>query len=375
MLLVAALLVAGCSGAPPAPQHQPQVALAPPPSEGEQPIRDAELTPGVRFRFPDVLPGRLDVELTGPARPAYAQSGDGFAHLSQDPGQVVDVLTIVPADDVTTFRDPYLSDDELTASDEHAGLLVEPPDDVLSGFTAQPHLEVTAPQHPVTVAGVAAVALDLRVRELPPEAEFCRPPQESQRCASLLDASRFGQYVVEGLRFRLIRVDLPAGRLLVVQNLGTPEAQGLLDSAAFLDHPMPDELSGTRPVPYGDRLLEPGAAYGVELTGLGVGLTLAGPVSPTRSTSTAARLGELPARAVSVRLRPEALAVECAPGLNPQRCGVPLFADVGQLAIVGDGVVRVLETRVRDQPVTIVATDDPAGRALLGSLRFVELSR
>jgi hypothetical protein len=266
---LAALALAGCSAAPPAPP--PDVSLAAPGPAGAQPIDAAELTPGTLYRFADVLPGVLDMDLTVAQPEVFPYSGPSFAYLTGDQDGTTDVVTVLAADDVAMLNNPLRLPTPDTGADPASQLKAVAPGRLLAALTALPFLQVTKPAGPVTIAGLNGTAIDVRSLELPAEATSCGPG--APRCAGLLGAPNHLQYVVAGQELRLAQLDHPAGRLLVVQNLQEPRAQAVLDAVRFVPHALAPELGGATSLPYSTSPLDGGRTYGAALDDVGVGAT------------------------------------------------------------------------------------------------------
>lgn len=219
--------------APPAASATPTEAG--PSDEVEQPVDGTALDPGTRYTFADILPGPVNVELTAPEPPLYSRFAPSVAWLSPDEDGLTDALVILAASEIRVQRNPYVFP-PLTA-DPAAAITTPPvaPGELLSYFSQLPFLEVTSPERTFGVGGVDGRAIDLRIRDLPPEAEACAEFLGIPRCAGTIvmpDAGT-GFVVQPGQSIRFIEVELPSGVVLIQQNLDLPAAQAALDSLTF----------------------------------------------------------------------------------------------------------------------------------------------
>ena len=206
-----------------------------PTEEVERPVPGTELAPGTRYRFTDVLPGLVDVELTAPEPPLYNHSAPAVTWLSPDADGLTDALVILAASEIRVQRDPYVFP-PLTADPAQA-ITTPPvaPGELLSYFSQLPFVEVTTPERTFAVGGVDGSAIDLRIRDLPPEAEACAEFLGIPRCAGtiVMPTAETGFVVAPGQSIRFIEVELPTGVVLIQQNLDLPAAQAALDGLTF----------------------------------------------------------------------------------------------------------------------------------------------
>jgi hypothetical protein len=275
--VLAALAVAGCSTGPAAPP--PDVALSAPAPEVTRPVDGAALAPATTYRFADVLPGVLDVDLTPAAPGLFPQFGPLFAFLSGDEQFSSNVLTVVSAREMVLNAKPLHPAPSGPDLDPATQFVRLGADEALTRLAGQPFLEITVPQRPLTIAGVPATAIDVRVPELPAETEPCAPGDPP--CADLLVEPEFVQTVAAGEQLRLAQLELPVGRVIVVQNLQDPRAQTILDSARFHEQPLPQDFAGARRLPYYTGELDAEQAYGAVLAGTGVGVMTTTGAAPT----------------------------------------------------------------------------------------------
>ena len=235
------LFATGCSADEGADTAPSVASAAPtdvaPTDEVERPVSGTELEPGTRYRFADILPGLVDVELTAPEPPLYNQSAPTLAQLSPDPDGKTDALVILAASEILVQRDPYVFPDLM--GDPAAAMTTPPvaPVELLSYFSQLPFVEVTTPERTFGVGGVDGRAIDLRIRDLPPEAEACAEFMGIPRCAGTIymPAAGTGFVVEPGQSIRFIEVELPNGPVLIQQNLDLPAAQAALDGLTFLE--------------------------------------------------------------------------------------------------------------------------------------------
>lgn len=235
------LFATGCSADEGADTAPSVASAAPtdvaPTDEVERPVSGTELEPGTRYRFADILPGLVDVELTAPEPPLYNQSAPTLAQLSPDPDGKTDALVILAASEILVQRDPYVFPDLM--GDPAAAMTTPPvaPVELLSYFSQLPFVEVTTPERTFGVGGVDGRAIDLRIRDLPPEAEACAEFMGIPRCAGTIymPAAGTGFVVEPGQSIRLIEVELPNGPVLIQQNLDLPAAQAALDGLTFVE--------------------------------------------------------------------------------------------------------------------------------------------
>ena len=237
MTTAAFVLFATSCSADDGAEKAPAVASVAPTDQVERPDPGTELDPGTRYRFADVLPGLVDVELTAPEPPLYNHSAPSVAWLSPDADGMTDALVILAASEMRVQRDPYVFP-PLTADPAQA-ITTPPvaPGDLLSYFGQLPFAEVTTPERTFGVGGVDGRAIDLRIRDLPPEAEACAEFLGIPRCAGtiVMPTAETGFVVEPGQSLRFIVVELPGGVVLIQQNLDLPAAQDALDSLTFAE--------------------------------------------------------------------------------------------------------------------------------------------
>ena len=235
------LLATSCSADEGGNAAPPGASAAPtdvaPTGDVERPVPGTQLDPGTRYGFAEVLPGLVDVELTAPEPPLYLNSAPAVTALSPDADGLTDALVILAASEIRVQRDPYVFP-PLTADPAQA--ITTPPvaaGELLSYFSQLPFVEVTTPERTFAVGGVDGSAVDLRVRDLPPEAEACAEFLGIPRCAGtiVMPTAETGFVVEPGQSIRLIEVELPSGVVLIQQNLDLPAAQAALDSLTFVE--------------------------------------------------------------------------------------------------------------------------------------------
>ncbi len=179
----------------------------------------------------------MDVELTAPEPPLYNRFAPAVAWLSPDAEGLTDALVILAVSEMRVQRDPYVFP-PLT-EDPAAAVTTPPvaPGELLSYFSQLPFVEVTTPERTFGAGGVEGRAIDLRIRDLPPEAEACAEFMGIPRCAGTIymPAAGTGFVVEPGQSIRLIEVELPSGVVLIQQNLDLPAAQAALDSLTFIE--------------------------------------------------------------------------------------------------------------------------------------------
>ena len=251
------LMVTSCSAGEPA-EPPPTVATAAPTADVTEPIRDAQLTPGTLYRFVDVLPGVLDVDLMAADPPLYNTSRPMATILSPDVDFVTDGLAIMAAVGIRVPRDPYSSHAGVVTPADALEFLTPPPEAperLLSYLGQLPFVEVTVPERPFPVGGVDGRAVDVRIRDLPPEAEACGAPFGVPDCAHTISIPGVFGYIVEaGNALRFIEVVLPSGAVLIQQNLDVPAAQAALEGLTFVERAPPGEFAPARLVPFGGLL-------------------------------------------------------------------------------------------------------------------------
>ena len=273
--LLVTLLGSGCTA--PAAPPPPSVALAAP-SQAAEPVRDTALEPGTRYRFADVLPGVLDVELTAPDPQLYNTADATRAILSPDAAHATDGVAFMAAFAMRVQRDPYTPGDQIASDADVYRLTTPAPPDLFGYLAGLPFVAVTRPATPVTVGGIEGRAVDLHITDMPAEAEGCEL-DGVPRCATLVTMPGWGFNARPGQNLRFITLAAPGGDLVVEQNLDVPSAQAALDSVAFVERPSPDGFPGTRPVPFGG-VLAAGTQYAVpvpDAPGVGVTFSVSGP--------------------------------------------------------------------------------------------------
>lgn len=271
--LIAASVV-GCSTTPVAPATSTPslgVALGVGSSASARPIEGAEIEPDSPARFPDLLPGVLDVEVTVTEPPVFPFSGPGVVYLAGNPDFTNDVVTFLAADDVLLAGDPFHEPQSPDPADVSEQLVAVAPGQLLDRLADLPFLEITVPRRALSVAGLDSAAVDVRVADLPADTKQCEIA--GPVCAVLLVANGFAQSVVAGQELRLVELDLPAGRILIVQNLQDPRAQALLDGARYVEHTLAPVLNPARPMTYSAGPLAPDQLFGAELTTAGIGVS------------------------------------------------------------------------------------------------------
>ena len=108
VLSLVTLLGSGCAA--PAAPPPPDVALSAPSraaGPAAEPVKDTPLTPGTRYRFADVLPGLLDVEVTAPDPQLFTTFDPTRALLTPDTAHATDGLAFMAAFAMRVQRDPY----------------------------------------------------------------------------------------------------------------------------------------------------------------------------------------------------------------------------------------------------------------------------
>jgi hypothetical protein len=240
ILLASGLLLAGCgSSTPAADVSGPTTELTAPGSEDEDvetPIQNAALEPGVRYAAEDLLPD-LTVEMTGPDAALYYGSYPGVIALSSDANFRTDSLYLTDVDRLMVPVDPYLSLGAIATDADLVRVTSDPPEDLLDYAATRPMVDVLVPERSLTVAGVEGRAVDLRVRDLPPEAAVCGQGSGVgiPVCAVMIMAPGLAPLMQPGQDLRVIDLELPAGHLLLYQNLDVPQSQAVVDSLAFDD--------------------------------------------------------------------------------------------------------------------------------------------
>ncbi len=164
------------------------------------------------------------------AQVVVALSPDGdFGTGGSDAPHLTDAATLrVPVD-------PFLSPADI-ASDADLDRLSDPaPADLLARAMGLPVLEVVVPTRPMTVAGVEGRAVDVRVRDLPPEAQRCGQGSGVGLpvCAVLVLPRGSAPLVQPGQELRFVELEVPAGRVFVYQNPGLPEAPAVVDGLSL----------------------------------------------------------------------------------------------------------------------------------------------
>jgi hypothetical protein len=277
-LSLVTLLGSGC--ATPTAPPPPDVALSAPTraaGPAAEPVKDTPLTPGTRYRFADVLPGLLDVELTAPDPQLYSTFNPTLATLTPDAAHATDGVAFMAAFAMRVQRDPYTPGDQFASDADWYRLSTPAPPDLFGYLTGLPFVDSTPPT-PVTVGGVEGRAIDLHIRDMPAQAAGCEI-DSVPRCATLLMMPGFGFNAVPGQNLRFITLTAPGGDLVVEQNLDVPSAQTTLDSVAFVERPAPEGFPGAHPMPFGG-VLAAGTQYAVpvpDAPGAGATFTVFGP--------------------------------------------------------------------------------------------------
>jgi hypothetical protein len=239
VLALAAALVAACGSASGAPEELAATAVLTAPAGAEdtaqRPIQDAELAPGTRYRFEGLLPS-TPLELTGPEPPLYNYAVPGVVALSPDADFRTDALYLTDAAVLRVPADPFLSLGDIAGDADLDRLSLPAPADLLGHATGLPILEVVVAERPMTVGGAGGRAVDVRVLDLPPEAQQCGRGSGVGLpvCAVLVLPLGSAPLMQPGQELRLIELELPTGRVFVYQNLSLPEAQAVLDSLTIL---------------------------------------------------------------------------------------------------------------------------------------------
>jgi hypothetical protein len=247
VLAVLAVLVTGCSaddgdGHGDGNEAAAAATTTPtgPATDVAEPLEFQSLTPGTRYRFADVLPGLVDVDVTAPDATLYPVFDSAVVALSPEADGGTDAVAVLAPTEMRVPLDPYdfvhlfAGPDEVLAS---TTALPVAPEDVLEYLEQLPFVEVTVPERPVTVVGVEGRAVDVRIGDLPPAAEACAGVLGFPRCVgTVFMPAGIGFVVVPGESLRFIEVEPPGGTLLIQQNLDLPEAQAALDGMAFVPH-------------------------------------------------------------------------------------------------------------------------------------------
>ena len=242
VLWTATVLVAACGstvdeGAAPTPTAVLSVPAQAGDGDVERPIQDTQLDAGTRYRYDDVLPGTA-VDLTGPEPTLYSYATPGLIALSPDADFRTDSLYVTDLDVALVPDDPFQSLADIASDQDVRRLSRGAPADFLAYATALPFVDLVIDERPLTVGAVEGRAVDVRIRELPAEAVRCGRGSGVglPACAVLLLPPGSAPLAQSGQTLRLIEVELPAGRLLVYQNVDRPEGQAVLDSLTFV-HP------------------------------------------------------------------------------------------------------------------------------------------
>jgi hypothetical protein len=355
--LLVALLGSGCA-APVAPPP-PAVALAAP-TQAAEPVRDTALVPGTRYRFADVLPGVLDVELTAPDPQLYNTADATRAILSPDAAHATDGVAFMAAFAMRVQRDPYTSGDQIASDADVYRLTTPAPPDLFGYLSTLPFVDVTRPATPVTVGGVEGRAVDLHITDMPAEAEGCEL-DGVPRCATLVTMPGWGFNARPGQNLRFITLAVPGGDLVVEQNLDVASAQAVLDTVAFVERPAPDGFPGTKPMPFGG-VLASGTTYAVPVPDApGVGATFSVSGAPMRGVASGPDLTILSADRQVVRQ-----AVWSADDVRIPDAGVdPVLVGPGAVessrAVAPQGLVDWLVAQPWAQVVTPPATAEVGG--------------
>lgn len=265
VVLLAVLTLTGCAG-----PNSTATPSPPPPALGAtgtatDPPQGTALSPGTRYRFADVIPDRLDVELTAPDPPLYHQSTPTYTLLSPHDNFEPNGLAFLAALNMRVQNDPYQPGEELNSEEAVYRLSQTAPRDYAAYLAALPFVEVVQRDVPVTVGGVAGRAIDLRIGDMPAAADGCEI-DGVPRCATVALMPGYGFNAQPGQQLRFISLALPAGDVIIELNLDVPAAQPALDSVAFVEHSSPAEFPGTRLVPSGG-VLTPGTPYVVPALG------------------------------------------------------------------------------------------------------------
>ncbi len=202
----------------------------------ERPIDGATLVSGTRYRFDQVLPD-LTVEVTGPDPALYNGTYPGVIAFSPDANFRTDALYLADVESLRVPLDPFVGLGDIVTDTDLSQQTTEAPDDLVTYAAGLPIVEVLATPRPLTVSGIEGRAVDLRVRDLPSAAESCGRGSGVglATCAVLILPPGIAPLMQSGQHLRLIQMEMPAGRLVLYQNLDVPQAQAVVDSIAFVD--------------------------------------------------------------------------------------------------------------------------------------------